>query len=141
MTAFPYGYPTAYSRPFAGGYHWPRCINSEPGTFGHECGKPATCIGTHYPSGTDAALCDDCAMNGTEGRQHVNLRPIGLAPVAVGSWVRVLDADNWYRGRTARVLLVSQLGPQPTPIALCEIKTENGSITFAAGTDQLRVTA
>jgi hypothetical protein len=89
----------------------------------------------------DAALCDDCAMFGTEGRQHVNLRPIGLAPVAVGSWVKVLDDCNFYKGRTAKVLSVSHIGPQPTPIALCEIKSESGAITFAARTDLLRVKA
>ncbi len=141
MTCFPYGFPTRFSRPFSGGYHWPRCINAEPGTYGHECGKPATCIGTRHDTGNEAAFCDDCAMNGHEGRRYANLRPIGLAPVTEGAWVRVLDDGNFYKGRTARVLRVTHYPPQPTPIALCEIQNEGGSITFAARADQLRVCA
>ncbi len=46
-TCFPYGFPTGHSRVNpAIGRIWPRCINAEPGTFGHECGQPAAFIGT-----------------------------------------------------------------------------------------------
>ena len=47
-TCFPYGFPTGYSRPVAAlGGLWPRCVNAEPGTFGHECGRPAVFVGTN----------------------------------------------------------------------------------------------
>lgn len=44
-----------------------RCHNAEPGTFGHECGKPATWVGT-ASSGFQAGFCDDCKECGWEAR-------------------------------------------------------------------------
>ena len=41
------------------------CINSEPGTFNHECQKPATGIGAKS-SGFAACFCNDCKQNGYE---------------------------------------------------------------------------
>lgn len=59
-TCFPYGFPTSYSRPHEGlSRFWPRCVNSEPGTFGHECGQPAVFIGTKPASGFQACFCAD----------------------------------------------------------------------------------
>lgn len=43
------------------------CRNAEPGTYGHECGKPATWIGTRE-NGSDVEFCDDCKENGYEAR-------------------------------------------------------------------------
>jgi hypothetical protein len=45
-----------------------RCINAEPGTYGHECGKPARWIGTDA-NGFRACYCDDCKNHGTDGRR------------------------------------------------------------------------
>lgn len=42
-----------------------KCCNAEPGTFNHECGKPATWIGIK-PSGFRAAFCDFCKDHGWE---------------------------------------------------------------------------
>jgi hypothetical protein len=44
-----------------------RCINSEPGTFNHECGKRAAWIGTNG-NGHRACFCDDCKERGHEAR-------------------------------------------------------------------------
>ena len=48
-----------------------KCHNSEPGHFGHECGKPAKWLGmdqhTHFVSG----FCDDCSQNGHEARHCI----------------------------------------------------------------------
>lgn len=45
-TCFPYGFPTGHSRVHPPlGRLWPRCVNAEPGTFGHEFGRPA-CFAT-----------------------------------------------------------------------------------------------
>jgi len=41
------------------------CHNAEPGTYGHECGKPATWVGTK-PSGWQSGFCDDCRARGFE---------------------------------------------------------------------------
>lgn len=140
MTGFPYGFPTSYSRPFSGGIIWPRCVNAEPGTFGHECGKPATCVGTNHETGAQAALCDHCAMNGSEGRKLGNLQSLGVAPVAVGSYVTVTDAACAYAGHCAQVLSVTHYPPQPTPIALVKVRPWNGAhVTFAVRTDKLRL--
>ena len=44
-----------------------RCSNSEPGTFNHECGKPAKWAGTH-PSGHVQHFCDKCRADGWEAK-------------------------------------------------------------------------
>ena len=68
-TCFPYGFPTGYSRPVAAlGGLWPRCVNAEPGTFGHECGQPAAFIGTKIATGAQASFCADCKELGHEAR-------------------------------------------------------------------------
>lgn len=42
-----------------------RCVNAEPGTFNHECGRPAMWIGTS-PSGFSACYCNPCKEAGWE---------------------------------------------------------------------------
>jgi hypothetical protein len=42
-----------------------KCHNAEPGTFNHECGKPATWLGTKA-SGFASGFCDDCKVHGAE---------------------------------------------------------------------------
>jgi len=42
-----------------------RCSNAQPGTYGHECGKPATWIGT-MPSGWRSGFCASCKASGWE---------------------------------------------------------------------------
>lgn len=41
------------------------CRNAEPGTFNHECGKPATWTGTRA-NGSVMRFCDHCKMHGYE---------------------------------------------------------------------------
>jgi len=45
-----------------------RCVNAEPGTYGHECGKPAAKIGSrpHEMGRFFACYCNDCAEHGSE---------------------------------------------------------------------------
>jgi hypothetical protein len=43
------------------------CHNAEQGTFGHECGKPATWIGTQE-TGFRSGFCDDCKAHGWEAK-------------------------------------------------------------------------
>lgn len=64
-TCFPYGFPTSHARidPTLGRC-WPRCINAEPGTFGHECGRPAALIGTKAATGGQACFCAACKETG-----------------------------------------------------------------------------
>lgn len=45
-----------------------KCHNAEPGTFGHECGAPATWIGTKA-NGFQSGFCDECKAHGTEARR------------------------------------------------------------------------
>lgn len=47
-----------------------RCVNSEPGTFNHECGQPATWIATNIDTGFRACFCDDCKERGYERHGH-----------------------------------------------------------------------
>lgn len=44
-----------------------KCHNSQPGTFNHECGKPATWIGTKA-GGFSSGFCADCKEHGHEAR-------------------------------------------------------------------------
>lgn len=68
-TCFPYGFPTSHSRiDPALGQPWPRCINAEPGTFGHECGRPAAFIGTKAATGAQACFCASCKEHGHDAR-------------------------------------------------------------------------
>ena len=44
------------------------CTNVEPGTYNHECGKPAKWVG-QKESGFMACFCDDCKAHGYEAKQ------------------------------------------------------------------------
>ena len=44
-----------------------RCHNANFGTYGHECGKPATWLGTK-PTGFQSGFCDRCKQDGDEAR-------------------------------------------------------------------------
>lgn len=44
-----------------------KCHNAQPGSFGHECGEPATWIGTKS-SGYRSGFCDRCKEHGFEAR-------------------------------------------------------------------------
>ncbi len=48
-----------------------KCHNAEVGTFGHECGKPATWVGT-TPTGFQSGFCDHCKEHGGEARQFTS---------------------------------------------------------------------
>lgn len=52
-----------------------RCHNAEPGTYGHECGKPALWIGTDA-TGISSGFCDKCKRQGYEARNKVTWVPI-----------------------------------------------------------------
>lgn len=47
-----------------------KCHNSEPGTFNHECGKPANWIGTNA-NGFKSGFCSECKESGYEARTVV----------------------------------------------------------------------
>lgn len=48
-----------------------KCHNAEPGTFNHECGKPAVWIGTKA-SGFRSGFCAGCKKDGFEARGLVS---------------------------------------------------------------------
>ena len=52
-----------------------KCTNAEPGSFGHECGKPASWIGKKG-SGFKACFCDECKVHGYEARNMIEWRPL-----------------------------------------------------------------
>lgn len=47
-----------------------KCHNAEPGTFNHECGKPAAWIGTKA-SGFRSGFCHQCRKSGFEARGFI----------------------------------------------------------------------
>ncbi len=61
MIAYPYGYRSDTK---AG-----HCVNAEPGTFNHECGRPADNIGVK-DNGFRAMFCDKCREHGTEAKAY-----------------------------------------------------------------------
>lgn len=63
------------------------CHNAEPGTFGHECGKPAKWLGTG-PRGFAAGFCDDCMVNGWDAKDRTTWTPLG----------RVWRVEQWRAG-------------------------------------------
>lgn len=68
-TCFPYGFPTGHPRVHPALDHlWPRCVNAEPGTFGHECTQPATFVGNIAATGLQACFCAACKECGSEAR-------------------------------------------------------------------------
>ena len=72
--SWPYGFPTSWAP-----RSWPRCVNAQRGTFGHECGKPASWIASKdYENGFQACFCDDCSKWGHEAGSYRRWRYIGL---------------------------------------------------------------
>ncbi len=49
------------------------CQNVEPGTYGHECGKPAAWIG-RTPAGNKQYFCDRCRGEGYEANMITDWR-------------------------------------------------------------------
>jgi hypothetical protein len=47
-----------------------KCHNANRGSFGHECGRPATWIGTE-PGGLRSGFCDRCKEIGDEAASVV----------------------------------------------------------------------
>lgn len=52
-----------------------KCHNAEPGTFGHECGKPSVWIGMKT-NGCRSGFCADCRQNGFEAHGFVSWESI-----------------------------------------------------------------
>ena len=52
-----------------------RCHNAEPGTYVHECRRPAVFIGT-AKNGFQSGFCADCRENGWEARQFTCFEPV-----------------------------------------------------------------
>jgi hypothetical protein len=51
-----------------------RCTNAEPGTYNHECGKPAQWQATK-PDGYTSTFCDQCRKDGTEASRYNQWTP------------------------------------------------------------------
>lgn len=68
--------------------------NAEPGTFNHECGKPATWIG-RTARGFESGYCDDCKARGYEARRVVSWRkaPETLTIGSLAEWFDFQDEN------------------------------------------------
>lgn len=93
------------------------CHNAEPGTYGHECGKPAKWLGTDR-NGFTSGFCDDCKVDGYEARRMTDWRSAGN-PWRVEQWrdggsfrgwtvVRDLGSD---KGQSFAATIEAQAGP------------------------------
>lgn len=54
-----------------------KCHNAQPGTYGHECSKPAEWIGQH-PNGFKSGFCNACKRDGYEARDVVAWTQYGI---------------------------------------------------------------
>lgn len=59
-----------------------KCHNAQIGTYGHECGKPASWIGT-TSTGFSSGFCSECKESGDEARTVMQWDRI--PPVAASS--------------------------------------------------------
>jgi len=57
-----------------------KCHNTEPGTFNHECGRPAVWIGENA-KGSRSGYCEDCRHHGYEARRAVRWTRIPSKPM------------------------------------------------------------
>ena len=54
-----------------------KCHNAAPGTYGHECGKPAAWLGRMYADSDKAyGFCDRCKRYGHEARKMAVWEPL-----------------------------------------------------------------
>lgn len=80
--------------------------NAEPGTFNHECGKPATWIGTKA-NGFQSGFCDHCMKHGWESRGVVKwvcveaAKKAEYANMVLAAYDR-LDAEDAHERREHR---------------------------------------
>jgi hypothetical protein len=51
-----------------------KCTNAEPGTYGHECGKPAEWQATKQ-NGYQSHFCSQCKQDGTEAQAYRQWTP------------------------------------------------------------------
>ena len=102
MTCFPYGFPTGYApSPRGNSRIWPRCTNAEPGSYGHECGEPASFIASRAEGG-QACFCSACKEHGSEARRYSHwkaLPTMGQADnaaeaTAVRAFIVMLPGDD-----------------------------------------------
>ncbi len=57
-----------------------KCHNAEPGTFNHECGRPAEFIG-YKSTGYASGFCAACKQHGFEAKSCIAFLPVaGAAP-------------------------------------------------------------
>ena len=72
------------------------CHNAQPGTFGHECGKPAKWVGTKE-NGFQCGFCNDCKETGHEARQYGNWTAFERVKNTPGPWTAHAQASaNFY---------------------------------------------
>lgn len=78
-----------------------KCHNAEPGTFGHECGKPAEWVG-EKADGFRSGFCTDCKERGYEARGVVKWdkfiaakdkpKPLCCSPLDLPEKLRLAEA-------------------------------------------------
>lgn len=74
-----------------------RCHNAQPGTYGHECGKPAVWLGTNAKPFT-MGFCDNCKRHGYEARDVVKWERIKATPSSVDGRAYGGDPMEWEPG-------------------------------------------
>ena len=101
MTCFPYGFPTGYApSPRGSSQIWPRCTNAETGSYGHECGEPASFIASKVDE-TQACFCSACKAHGSEARRYADWQALptmgqpdnAAAATAVRAFIVTLPGD------------------------------------------------
>jgi hypothetical protein len=103
-----------------------KCHNANRGTFNHECGKPATWIGTR-PDGYRSGFCDKCKESGDE--RHPFKQWERIADWRAGT--RVIVRTTREGGHVADPQANSRPSPQPAA-AYVLVVFDNGGENFIA---------
>lgn len=75
-----------------------KCHNCEPGTFGHECGKPAIWLAMTH-NGFVTGFCEGCKANGSDAKSKVRWErivplAITVAVVVEGGVISAIVSDK-----------------------------------------------
>ena len=90
-----------------------RCHNSEPYTYGHECGKPAKFVG-ETTKGFRCGFCADCRQHGAEAAGIVQWAPFDRAAELI-RYVKTKLTDN--RGFVDEVAMRATFDALAVPVS------------------------
>jgi hypothetical protein len=81
-----------------------KCHNANVGTFNHECGQPATWVGTKKTSGFMSGFCDHCKEHGDEAKAYSSWKRIKPEAAEPLSTYAFMDGTKFSNPRMSAVI-------------------------------------